>query len=401
MAFHRLRALNSSRRQTLRSFSVSVLCLLSLIAGGLSCSPKEPKKPTVRQSIQHFEERCLKEFQLQVITNLVGNTLYVYLPTNKPFFDYEASKEMGNTQERKTPKLMVNYLDGSSKNKFFRIEYDITDVVKSKAEDYGYTSNYTESFQKQQNSLFTALEALLNSEADKNEVNTEFIVVIIADIVKGIENRSIFYVKDLKRQILGEIPYDEFMKRYLIETKGNQNIIGDEIGNHIDYVPVDMHDFLMKQIINRIQFKFQRSDFPPNESPDKLIGQLVADTLRYYDYQDYLKVILTDIRKKQEITLTPDDMAKFKDEVTKEPAPWEGDQKGKLIHVIFEDGKATIQEDKNSSNTAPLSNKDENHSIEENNSTNGSSEPTSPTLQPSTEDPSPRKEENSVDDYRS
>ena len=82
----------------------------------------------------------------------------------------------------------------------------------------------------------------------------------ITDIKKGIEARYTFYLEDYRMASVEGIPYDEFSKRVLQDSKGSTNYIGDEIGQHLEYNDIFMPDFLTKQMINRIRFKFTQSD---------------------------------------------------------------------------------------------------------------------------------------------
>ena len=286
-----------------------------------------------------LEAKCREEFDMHVITRIVGETLYVFYPTDKPMFDYEAQKKSSATQPEPKNKFAVEFVDGNFKDNAFHVEYDIVAKKKSSKEDPGYSSTYTDTYSKDQNNLFIAIsDTLFNSKAEKDETMPQFAVMVVTDIKKGLEVRSTFYLEDFKRFMTGDLPYEEYMKRFLSEVKGGQNLIGDETGSHIEYKNIIMPDFLSQQIVNRINFKFQRSDFPPNPDFDDAIIGIVADTTRYYGFIDFTEVKLNNLRQDKKFIFSKLQLASFGDD--KLP----NNNKGKLIHIIFENGKAKFNE---------------------------------------------------------
>ena len=227
------------------------------------------------------------------------------------------------------------------------------DRKKIKKEDYGYSSSYTDTYIKDQNNIFTAVsDVFFNTQARKGEIEPQFFVITITDIKKGIETQGIFYLEDFKRYMTGDLPYEEYGKRFLADSKGGQSLIGDETGSHLKYRDIGMGEFLTKQIINRINFKFQRSDFPPPDDYDKSIVDIVADTLRYYDFKDYSTVQLVNLRPRSaEINVHTGEFQtkKFlfeKNQLTNFGEDASGTAKeGKLIHIRFENGKAQFNQE--------------------------------------------------------
>jgi hypothetical protein len=102
-----------------------------------------------------------------------------------------------------------------------------------------------------------------------------------------------------------------------------------------------MPDFLTKQMVNRIRFKFTQSDFPPQENIEEALIGIIADTNRYYHFKDFTQVRTNDIRTKKKMIFTPKQLDFFG-----EDKPKDEDQRsnGKLIHIIFENGKTTFKE---------------------------------------------------------
>jgi hypothetical protein len=184
--------------------------------------------------------------------------------------------------------------------------------------------------------LFTAItETLLDPKTP-----ISFVVMAITDIKKGIEARYTFYLEDYRMASVEGIPYDEFSKRVLQESKGSTDYIGDEIGQHLEYNDISMPDFLTKQMINRIRFKFTQSDFPPQENYEEAIIGTIADTTRYYHFIDFKELRTDDLRTKKKMIFTPKQLDFFGEDKPKDTDP---KSSGKLIHIIFENGKTTIQ----------------------------------------------------------
>lgn len=313
-------------------FMIGLLCCLCT---GCSKPPEPP--PSLTEAQQRLEDKCREEFNLYILSRQVGKTLYIYLPTDKPIFDYEAQKEKGQPLEttKKKTSFNINFLETHFKERNFLIEYDITDQKKTSQRDYGYSSSYSESYIKQQNDLFVALSTIyVDTKPADNETPIDFIVIIIRDIKKGIEASSTIYFNDFKRYMAGDLPWEEFMKRFLPDTKGSQKFIGDETGKHVEYIDIQLSDFLAKQMLNRIQFRFQRSDFTPDiKFEDELLSE-VANTLNYYKFDAFDYVKLDNLRDNKKYMFDKSNLAVFAQDQTTS-----NNQDGKLIHIIFENGK--------------------------------------------------------------
>jgi hypothetical protein len=314
------------------------------------CGKPEPKpKYTITEAHQKFEEKCLKDFNLHVRIKQVGRTVWIYLPTKDPIFDYEVQKEKKH-DSKETPKYVVNFSDGKYVNEVFTFEYDIVNKKKAKEESAGFNSSYTDAYIKNQNNLFTTIyEVFLNAKPEGNETDPLFFVVIIADIKKGIETRLTFYLEDFIRAWSGDIPNDEYMKRVLSDQKGSSAIVGDETGSHLKYSDMTLGEFLAKQVLNRINYKFQYSDFTPQETNvDETIIGLVADTLRYYKFAEYTNIRMNNLRTNKKYLFEPDQLVNFGEDQSKQT-------KGKLIHIRFKDGKPEFSEDSPSGQPASTS----------------------------------------------
>jgi hypothetical protein len=306
-------------------------------AGGCTSKRIALPRPTPTDLQKKFELKCRKDYNLNVITRIVGKTFWIYAPTDKPLFDFAAESASPPDPLKKPAKYDLLFIDGSFKDGSFNFEYDVLPKIKSSMQNEGIKNEGTDYFNKLYNNLFTAVtETLLDPKTP-----ITFVVIAITDIKKGIEARYTFYLEDYRMASVEGIPYDEFSKRVLQDSKGSTDFIGDEIGQHLEYTDIFLPDFLTKQMINRIRFKFTQSDFPPQESYEEAIVGIIADTTRYYHFKDFKEVHTSDIRTKKKMIFTPKQLDYFGDDKPK------GDgsrSNGKLIHIIFEDGKTTFKE---------------------------------------------------------
>jgi len=315
------------------------ILLVFFIGINLSCAPKKVQlhRPPLTDIQKKFELKCRKDYNIKCITRLVGKTFWIYAPTDKPLFDFAAESPTPPDPLKKPAKYDLLYINGSYKVNSFYFDYDVIPKTKSDLQNEGIRNEGTDYFNKLYNNLFTAVtETLLDPDTP-----ISFIVMAITDIKKGIEARYTFYLEDYRMASVEGIPYDEFSKRVLQESKGSTDYIGDEIGQHLEYNDIYMPDFLTKQMINRIRFKFTQSDFPPQENYDEAIIGVIADTTRYYHFKDFKEVHTNDIRNKHPMIFNPKQLAFFGED---KPKDEETKSNGKLIHIIFENGKTTFKD---------------------------------------------------------
>ena len=315
------------------------ILFIIFIGINLSCTSKKAflPRPPLTDLQKKFELKCRKDYNLNVITRLVGKTFWIYAPTDKPLFDFAAESPSPPDPLKKPAKYNLLYINGSYNNKVFSFEYDVIPKIKSDLANEGIRNEGTDYFNKLYNNLFTAVtETLLDPSTP-----VSFVVIAITDIKKGIEARYTFYLEDYRMASVEGIPYDEFSKRVLQESKGSTDYIGDEIGQHLEYNDIYMPDFLTKQMVNRIRFKFTQSDFPPQENYEEAIIGVIADTTRYYHYKDFKEVHTSDIRSKKKMIFTPKQLDFFGDDKPKDDT---SKSNGKLIHIIFENGKTTFKD---------------------------------------------------------
>jgi hypothetical protein len=306
-----------------------------------ACKVQKPEPPKIEftKAQKKFEAKCRDEFGLHVKTRIVGDTLWIYLPVKEPMFDLKSDKPLKDDPEKKPSPFALQYIEGEFKDGIFSFEYDVIERKKANIEEFGYHNDYTDSFSKKQTNLFTAVnETLFDAKDTPDEPAPKFVVMAIADITKGIELKYSFYLEDYRRFNEQSLPPDEYNKRILQDVKGSQEMVGDEIGEHLDYKNINMGEFLAKQIANRVRFKYQSTTLK-TDNHDNLITGIIADTTRYYSFEDFKEVRLSNLRTDQKFIFTKDQLANFGDD-----QDYKGEPKGKLIRIRFDHGKAEISE---------------------------------------------------------
>ncbi len=282
----------------------------------LGCSRSHPHILTSSEADKKFIKTLKEENNYDVITNRVDNTLWIYHAMKEPIVDIKASDDGPKQSNKAKESVSVKYADTNFKDKTFFVEYDIANE-KTYSKDYGYTSTYTDEYQKRQSNILSVIgRSYFDVENTEKEKTPEFVVLIIADINKGIEIECTIYFQDLKRAmaILADLTQEEFTKRYVVDVKGSQTIINDTKGEHIEFKTIVLPEFLAKQITNRINFKYMRSSFPPSADTVKELSQIAAETFDAYQFKDYQGLELKDLANEKIVTLTPAEIEKiFKD----------------------------------------------------------------------------------------
>lgn len=229
------------------------------------------------------------EFHYRPVVKSVGKTLWIYLAGRRDIFRFKASNDVSQAPARK---FTVVYLNGNFENKTFVLEYDIAPATKSERSN-GLSTAYTEEFNQEYRNLLGAIaQVYLNTQQPP-----DFIVIVFADIKNGIEVINTLCLEDFKKYQASALPYEEYSLRVLSESKGNPKIINDDMGGHIAYGDVPWSDFLLRQIVKRILFKYQQSDFEPGEDTERELLTIARETLRLYNFEDFTAIKLHDLKE--------------------------------------------------------------------------------------------------------
>lgn len=291
-------------------------CLFSfLLLFSLSCSPKPIQEISVSQAHKKFLDLCESELNLNVVTKMVGRTFYVYVPMKEDILKTKGTKDgpMRSTEYNEVP--VINFVETNYKDGIFDVQYDIA-LKRNYPQSLGYTSTYADWYQEKQQGLLSAANRSFADLAE-DEPSPQFFVLVVADIVSGVEIESILYFEDLRHglSIAQALPQDEFLKRFVYELRGKEDIIGDNTGQHINYTDISFPQFLAKQITTRINFKYQRSSFPPSANTREELKKIIIETFDAYDYEDYSTVKLHNLAEDSTESLTSSQLSQLAKEL--------------------------------------------------------------------------------------
>ncbi len=321
------------------------LFILVFLTFPLSCSkaPSPPPLKTLTEAQQYLLKISKEEDNLDVKLFPLDNTVWIYIPFEKPLFDIKVSPDGPKTSRQSTTTLNINFLDAQFKDKTFYVQYDIS-KLKKYDQDFGYSSTYTEDYQKANRNILTAIfraysevEKLPDSDefvekvpgdidhpdytqnvSHKNLVHSyiktqkvpDFFVIVIADITKGMETQMIVHFEDLRRGMMDASFQEEYSKRAVIENPiGLTKIIGDKEGRHLDLQEMTWEEFLSNQIVYRIKYKYQRSSFPPSEDSKNEILNIIKETLGAYLFQNFQSVAIHDLNADEHWTMEKAELA--------------------------------------------------------------------------------------------
>ena len=117
------------------------------------------------------------------------------------------------------------------------------------------------------------------------------------------------------------ITSDEYNMREISELYGDQKLVKDMEGKSLEIKPIKWSWFFIEQIKNRVNFKFLRSDFPPDKDMIIEIASIIADTFRYYQYVDYSNVLIKDLRENASYTFNRPQISSFEETAIKTNSP--------------------------------------------------------------------------------
>ncbi len=275
----------------MKNIFISLFFLIAIFQAGCSKQPLPPKI-NLSEANAKFEKFCKDEHHYTVYTKVAGTTLWIYYPVRQNIIEVKASREGAEVNKEVKIKPAINYLEGDFADGTFSFDYDISSARNYK-KSYGYASNYSEQYQKLQQNILTSIQ---QNYFDAQE-QPQFIVLVVSDIINGVEMESIFYFEDLKKTMgmMASLTQEEFVRRYVYELRGSLSIINDEKGQHIYYREITLPYFLTKQIINRVRFKFERSSFPPSDDYPKEILAVTAEAFKAYDFQNFTTIKLNNL----------------------------------------------------------------------------------------------------------
>jgi hypothetical protein len=319
------------------SHSLLLLCAFGICAHGCDIPPPAIIKKSLNEANQYLVRIAKDDYKIDLKVIPLQNTIYIYVPMDAPLIEIKAKEGPPAPFQPAAEKREVHFLDGKLASREFHFSYDISPVKQYPPEYLGHQSQYSETYQKFYRYILTSLSrayadveqlpdsgkfvhkvkgdidyANKNSQEQKdhkrlvhNYVSTDhvpsFFILIIADVKNGLWTQTIFYFPDLYRGLFDRDFQEEYVKRTVSDqVKGSVKIIGDYAGDNILLEEMTWENFLTKQILQRIQYKYGPSSFPPEGPDEQIIFNIVRETLKMYPFRDFDGARLTDLRNQQE-----------------------------------------------------------------------------------------------------
>lgn len=282
-------------RPSLKNLAKVVLCSISLAAWLISGCTSSTKPTYFTKDIPRYIETISEnEYALTVKAKIVGATLWIYVPledifvkTDKPERYLERFEVNGSTVELKGGVLKGEYMIKEVPDREKYQEYKLDKAVVDKIND-----------------VFKIFRRVLFS-MERNSNEPQFLCVVVADIKNGYEVTQTFYTNDIKKVSYEFISWGEFQHRSIQETTVSESIIGDKSGANVEYKDVQMKDFIVGQILNRIKLKFGKPEVAPDVDIDKEVIKIIELTLKMYDFRDFTAVELYNMLTNRRIVLSP------------------------------------------------------------------------------------------------
>ena len=305
------------------TFNITRYIIPLLFISILGCTQKPVDDPLeLSDPLRNLITMCKDEYNIDLIVTPFDNTVWVYLPLEENLFQMKADPKGSQNSRESSVKPTVKFLDGQYTESNFELTYDIA-PSKGYAKSYGYTSEFSEEYRSKQRNILTTIYRAFNETDDP----PTFFVILIADIVSGLESKTIINFSDLKRAYMDQSFHEEYAKRIISEQPaGNVEIIGDRDGKSIAYSDMTWPTFLSKQMVFRVNFKYQRSAFPPSEDTRLELLNIAADTVTAYEFTDFTSIQLHDLDNETTFETAREDLASYQSESSK----------GRLIHIKFQ-----------------------------------------------------------------
>jgi len=295
--------------------------LLCIFIVGCSQPESIPTRP-LTDPLKELIRICDEEHNFNITVTPFDRTVWIYLPLEESFLQIKADAQGSSNSRKSSVSTTIKFLDGEYRDNDFYLTYDIA-PSRGYAKKYGYSSEFSEEYITKQRHVLTAITRVFND----SESPPAFFVIIIADITAGLRARTIVHFGDLKRAYVDPSFHEEYAKRAISEQPvGNMAIVGDRTGASIELSDITWPQFLSKQMVFRINFKYQRSSFPPSENTQMELLNIAADTVAAYDFEDFTSIQLQDLDNNTTTKTTKEDLTSYRSEPSK----------GKLIHIKFE-----------------------------------------------------------------
>jgi len=282
---------NSAKRGLL---CLSSFLLFAFVSGGCDFFPAETKPTYTEQDIPAaIQKICKEEYGIDVTISRSANTLWIYTPISR----------------------ILHSEFGKNPDKIF------DDVMQEKA----------------RNVLTATSRVLLSAEK-----TPECFVMVVSDVVEGLDYTITANCLDIKKSYAGAIPWPEANRRFVIGLSANEKAVGDKTGAHVKPYGIKTVDFLAAQIAQRIRYRFAEEDLKKQVTLAGVSAQYSGDTffisyaltvlpkaqktvdfsaemlriaaycLKTYDFKDFASLELVDLDKKKMKNYTREEILSMK-----------------------------------------------------------------------------------------
>jgi hypothetical protein len=300
---------------------IFILCVMS------GCSPRKTDEISWQEPEKRLETILKQEMDLDAVLIRYPHTLWIYVPLEEPIFILTANDQAPKQATVLKKIQTINYLENEFRDGRFNIEFDVS-IARQYEKSYGYANKYSEAYTAAYlkisraipQAYFKTKDDTLPGDSDftdgkkdpsrravirhrpENTGMPDFFVTIFADIKTGIQTRSIINARDLQRAQYDQGFSEEYQRRVISEEpSGNQGLIGNRTGEFLPTYDLTWPEFLSRQLVHRVKFKYRNSSFPPSFETEKEILHQAYLMSVSYGFDDYTGVAL---RNLQDGTLT-------------------------------------------------------------------------------------------------
>lgn len=290
-----------SKQYLKNTVNLALLLLSSAVLLNGCTVAQKPQPPFERtEAEQRIRDTFKNDFGLNTIVRSADNTLYIYIPTETSIIRLDKSMSFGGSG-KKEPQLSFIHFDCEFKDNVFNASYATAALPEAKQFINNITYNYTLQTQEIMNKMYYMIYDSLSDRPG----HYNFFKVIIADTKKGLEIKITFNETDLRKAIAGALPFFEFNRRVISEINGDNRIVGDTKGTHIDYQPIKLSEFICDLMI---QYLRSGQDMVSDLTPEQIIQKRFYLLCQMYDFNEFLYMKTNDIVEKTESISSYDEL---------------------------------------------------------------------------------------------
>lgn len=269
-------------------------CLLGLaLISGQGCSSSSEHSYTKENIESSFRDVCKKEYGIDVIAKLTGETLWIYVPCEEVF-------EKADKPEKFSEDFVLQQKNNAFQDGMFKLEY-IVKAAPGEGAERTSEYKYSKAFLQKINNVWKVLRRVAFSMDSSKKGEPKIFCLIAADTKYGFELREMFYYQDLKKVTYDFISWEEYQHRSIQETSIQPAAVGNATGSYLYYYDVSFQEFLAKQIEHRIKLKFQKPEVSKDADIDKEIINIVKYTLQTYQFKDFTYLEFRNLLTKKSI----------------------------------------------------------------------------------------------------